>query len=227
MRILVVEDDSRLAEELVRAIKGRGFETELMGNGDEAEVRILKGGFDLVLLDLMLPGLPGLELLKRIQFKSACPVIVMSARQDVSARLESFQHGALDFVAKPFFFAELLLRIDVRLGLSRKAAATECMQWANAVLYPKARTLSVEGQSVELTHHEMSILLTLISQQPDAVTRQQLVVHALGSAGETSERTVDSHVTRLRQKLGSSAGAAIRTVWRVGYRFGPTEESPP
>jgi DNA-binding response OmpR family regulator len=226
MRILVVEDDSRLAEELVRAIKARGFETELMVNGSDAEAQILKGGFDLVLLDLMLPGTPGLELLKRIQFKSACPVIVMSARQDVSARLESFQHGALDFVAKPFFFAELLLRIDVRLGLSRKAAA-ESTQWANAVLYPKARTLSVEGKPVELTHHEMSILLTLISQRPDAVTRQQLVVHALGPGGDTSARTVDSHVTRLRQKLGSSAGAAIRTVWRVGYRFSPIEDSPP
>ncbi len=223
MHVLVVEDDNRLAEELVRALRAKGFETELMTNSEGVEAAVVSGAFDLVLLDLTLPGQSGLELLTRLQSRTSVPIVVMSARQDLAARLQSFERGAVDFVPKPFFFAELLQRIDVRLG-RRRSATTDVTRWANAEVNGLARTLLVDGTEVTLTHHEMSILLTLIRLSPNATSRQHLVEHALALSGETSGRTVDSHVTRIRQKLGASAAQAIRTVWRIGYRFEPDEK---
>lgn len=215
-RILVVEDDLHVVQGLVRGLAGAGFEPTVVMSGDGALERILGEPFDLVLLDLMLPGRTGLEILEGLRSRSSVPVVVLSARSDLPARLESFAQGAVDFVPKPFFLAELVARIRARLALSAPAPR-RALPLADVVVDLDARSVTRDGQGLGLTAHEFNVLACLRERAGRALTRAQIAESALSETGGSSARTVDSHVSRLRKKLGPEAAACIRTVWGIGY----------
>lgn len=217
-RILVVEDDAPIAAMLVRGLKTAGFDVELSVRGDLAQDLPLKQRFDLVVLDWNLPGLSGDALLAHWKHRIAAPVIVLTARVTLEDRLRAFELGAADYVSKPFFLEELVARINARLGRRSEGAEARKLSFANIVVDCDARKALVDGADAHLTQHELNVLTVLIERPDRALTRAQLAQAAL-TDGDVDERTVDSHVARLRKKLGAQAAKHLQTVWGIGYRF--------
>ena len=220
--ILIVEDDEDVIQGLDRGLRQVGFRTSLAFNGTQGLERILAESFDLVLLDLMLPKVTGFELLKTIEARASVPVIVLSALSDLPARLKSFEHGAVDFVAKPFFIEELVARIRARLKL-RADEARRVVLLADAVIDLDARMVLRDGTDLGLTSYEFNVLTFLCQRSGRAQTRGQIAQHALSEDGDCFDRTVDSHISRIRKKLGPAAGGLIKTIWGIGYRCDVTE----
>jgi DNA-binding response OmpR family regulator len=215
--ILIVEDDAGVVQGLVRGLNEAGFRTSLAMAGDQGIERILREPFDLVLLDLMLPERSGFEVLEAMRTRVSVPVIVLSALTDLPARLRSFESGAVDFVPKPFFMEELVARIRSRLDLDR-AEARRALTLGDVVLDLDARIVRRDGADLGLTGYEFNVLAFLRRRAGRAQTRAQIADHALSEDGDCSDRTVDSHISRIRKKLGPEDGARIRTVWGIGYR---------
>ena len=216
-RILIVEDDVNVVQGLVSGLRRGGFDTTVAMDGTEGAKLATSSSFDLVVLDLMLPGQSGFEVLEAMRGRVSTPVIVLSARTELQARLDSFAAGAVDYVAKPFFIEELVARIQARLAL-REDGPHRTVHVGETVVDLDARTAVREGRDVGLTAHEFNVLAWLAERPGRAVSRDQLVEHVLGTEGEVDHRTVDSHMSRVRKKLGAD-GACIKTVWGIGYRF--------
>lgn len=215
--ILIVEDDLRVVEGLVQGLHRAGFQTSLAMAGDEGLERILGESFDLVLLDLMLPERTGLEILEAVRARVSVPILVVSARTDLPSRLESFQRGAIDFVPKPFFLEELVARIRARLALTADGPRRE-LALGDVIVDLDARLVHRGGEDLGLTAHEFNVLAYLRERPGRAATRAQISESALPEGGERSDRTIDSHISRIRRKLGPDAGARIQAVWGIGYR---------
>ncbi len=217
-RVLVVEDDLAIAQQLVGGLHRAGFEVALHNEGHGAAERAIAERFDGVVLDLMLPGANGFEVLARLKGRTSVPVVVLSAGTDLDTRLRSFNAGAVDYLAKPFFLAELVARLRARLAAPVEDAPRRVHRWGRTAVDLQARVTRVDGQEVALTPAEFNILALLIERSGRAVTRAMICDLALSLDGEVEERTVDSHVARIRRKLGPD-GTALRTIWGIGYRL--------
>jgi two-component system, OmpR family, response regulator len=224
VRVLVVEDDASMAAGIVRGLRASGFQVDLSTHGADGVERILSDGYDIAVVDLMLPELNGFEVLERVRHRVTLPVIVLTARTDLPDRLRAFELGAADFVAKPFWIEELVARIRSRLRLDDERPK-RVVRWDGVALDLDARTAAVDGRTASLTPTEFAVLAFLVERRGRAVSRNVLAEQALASLDEPDARTVDSHVARLRKKLGAGA-AAIATVWGIGYRFEPAAEDP-
>jgi DNA-binding response OmpR family regulator len=217
--VLVVEDDPGIAAGLTRGLRLAGFRVDQARDGAVARERIASAELDVIVLDLGLPVVSGVKLLEELQGRDHAPVIVLTARTELSDRLRCFQLGAVDFLAKPFFLDELVARIRARLAPA--VATRPFLRWADVELDPDARQVHVAGALVELTRNEHDLLVYLVQRRGRAVPRDQLAERALAGAQVPEARTIDSHVARLRKKLGPAGGTAIATVWGIGYRFDP------
>ena len=215
--ILIVEDDLGVVEGLVRGLRRAGFDTSVAMAGDEGLGRILSEPFDLVLLDLMLPGRTGFEVLEAVRTRVSVPIVVLSALTDLPARLKSFEGGAVDFVPKPFFMEELIARIRARLALSG-ARPRRQLPLADVIIDLDARVARRADADLGLTGYEFNVLAFLRERAGRALTRVQIAESALSEDGEGVDRTVDSHISRIRKKLGPPAAERIQTVWGIGYR---------
>lgn len=215
-RILLVEDDEALGAQIVEHLEGAGFELTWVRDGDDA-LREDPEAFVLVVLDLMLPGTYGLDVLKRYRAESDVPVVILSAREDTSDKVRGLSLGADDYLTKPFWPEELVARVRARLRrplLSRG----DVIELGPLRVDLGAREVRLGGAVVELTRVEHDILAALVKRPGMALTRAALVEAALDPDRQGNERTLDVHVSRLRKKLGE-AGALIETVWGIGYRF--------
>ena len=218
-RVLVVEDDPRLGPSLVAALIREGFDAALAADGNAALDAVADQEPDAIVLDLMLPGRSGHELLEAWRDRLSVPVFVLSARTDLEARLGSFDRGAVDYVAKPFYVEELVARLRLRLEPDRRRPQrTVAVGTASVDL--DGRVVRRADQDLRFTAVEFNVLAYLVVRPGRAVPRATLVDGALPIDGERSDRTLDSHISRIRRKLGPD-GAAIRTVFGVGYRFDP------
>jgi DNA-binding response OmpR family regulator len=215
-RILLVEDDARLGPQIREYLEREGYETLLLRDGQEALAQAL-GGFDLVILDLMLPGAHGLDVLKGFRSHSDLPVLILSARNETPDKVRALGLGADDYVTKPFWPQELLARVKARLRRPILQRADTVMLGEMAIDL-SARRVLVAGDPVELTRVEFDLLAALARRPGAAVTRVWLAENVLDPEREGGERTLDVHVSRLRRKLGP-CGRAIATVWGVGYRI--------
>ena len=222
--ILVVEDDAAVASGLVTGLKNVGFAVELATDGEMGTRRALSGEFELVILDLNLPERDGFGVLEALSGRISTPVIVLTARTELETRLKSFSLGAVDYIPKPFWMEELVARIQSRLRL-REDEPHRVVSWSNVVIDLDARTVNLDEAPIELTSHEFNVLAYLVERPDRAITRKQLADHALPESGSRYGRTVDSHMCRIRNKLGEQASEHIKTVWGVGYKFLPLEPS--
>jgi len=217
--LLVVEDDLPLARSLASGLRDAGFAVTLCHDGDEASAIMQRERFGLGVLDLMLPGKSGELLLEEWQARSQAPVIVLTAKSELSDRLRCFDLGAVDYLPKPFFVEELLVRIRLRLQLQEEAPA-RCIRWCDVVVDLDGRSVEREGQVMALVRSEFNVLAYLLEREGRALSRDQIADNVLTVSDEpVNPRTVDGYIARLRSKLGPEAGACLHTVWGIGYRF--------
>ncbi len=224
-RILVVEDDPTVAEVVSRYLRRDGHRVEVVGDGRLALSRAQGLPPDLVVLDLMLPGMDGLEVCRRLRERGSVPVIILSARGEEVDKLIGLELGADDYVAKPFSPRELVARVRtvLRRAQPRPPPVTdEPVVLGDVSLNPANRDVSVRGEPVALTLREFDLLAYLMHHPRQVFRRETLLEHVWGyTFGDTS--TVTVHVRRLREKIevDPSSPRHVQTVWGVGYRFDP------
>lgn len=224
LQILVVEDDITLAQSLVQGLRDADFEVALANDGESASRRMQQDKFDLIILDLMLPGKSGEELLQEWNSRYNVPVIVLTARTELSDRLRCFELGAVDYLPKPFWMEELLVRVRARLHLQEEKPS-RIIEWSEIVVNLDARKVHRNNEDVVLTRSEFNVLAYLLEREGRAVSRSQIAENALTVGESRSPRTVDGYIARLRTKLGDEAGPCLETVWGIGYRFTPGKAS--
>jgi two-component system phosphate regulon response regulator PhoB len=221
-RILLVEDEPDIAEILQYNLEKEGFEVAVETRGDSALERLRDEAPDLLILDLMLPGLDGLELariLQRDRRTAALPLIMLTARGEEVDRIVGLELGADDYITKPFSPREVVLRVRAVLRRARhEPAAGDRLRIGDLDLDVAGHRLRVGRREVELTATEFRLLKLLMERTGRVQTRSQLLSDVWGYADDIDSRTVDTHVRRLRRKLGAEA-ERIETVIGVGYRL--------
>jgi DNA-binding response OmpR family regulator len=224
-RILVVEDDATLRDGLARALRGQGYAVEVAPDG-HAGARVLEGGaFDLVLLDLMLPGIGGLELLRAFRVRHAhTPVLILTARGDESDKVVGLELGADDYVTKPFGLRELLARVRAllrRAGVHEPSAAPPPFDLGAVRVDLGAFTATRNGVEHTLSPKEAAILLLLHKNHGRAVPRAEILDAVWGRGVYVTHRTIDTHVLNLRHKVEADAAHPrhVLTVHGIGYRL--------
>ena len=219
LRVLCIDDDTRLFELLASFMEPNGVVLIHAADGRQGLAALDGGVFDAVLLDVMMPGIDGLEVCKRIRQKSRVPVIMLTAKGDETDRVVGLELGADDYVPKPFSPRELLARLRAVLRRSAPEAAAATLAVRNIVIDVPARDVRVAGTVVELTGIEFDILVTLARRPGRVVPRDTLLSQAGRDDVTVGDRTVDVHVSHLRRKLGDDPRAPriIKTVRGVGY----------
>jgi DNA-binding response OmpR family regulator len=216
--VLLAEDDPSISDPLARALRREGYDVDVSADGPGTLGRALSGGIDLIVLDLGLPEMDGLEVCRRLRSEGrATPVLVLTARADEVDTVIGLDAGADDYVTKPFRLAELLAR--VRALLRRGSAETQVVQGVR--IDPEARRAWAGDEELELTTKEFDLLWALIREAGKVVTREQLMRDVWGAKWWASTKTLDMHVSWLRRKLGDDAHSSryITTVRGVGFRF--------
>jgi two-component system OmpR family response regulator len=219
LRALLIDDDRRLAELLVTYFEPHGVAITHAADGRAGLAQLEQGGYDVILLDLTMPGMDGLEVCRRIRENSAVPIVMLTARGDETDRVVGLELGADDYLPKPFGPRELLARIRAVLRRTSPASHNEKVRVRDLELDIGSRQVTVAGRVVELTALEWDLLLALARRAGRVVPRDTLFNLAGRSDTVVNDRTVDVHISHLRSKLGddSRKQARIRTVRGVGY----------
>jgi two-component system response regulator MtrA len=215
-RILLVEDDRELGAQIVAQLRATGFDPVWWTEGRAIEPAEA-ARYRLVILDLMLPGSYGLDILKRLRGGSDVPVLILSARNDTADKVRALKLGADDYLTKPFWPEELAARVRARLRRPTMHQPGGIITVGPLELDLAHRSVSVAGREVALTRVEFELLAALARLPGEAVTREWLVQHVLDPERDGNERTLDVHVSRLRKKLRQRE--LVQTVWGIGYRL--------
>jgi len=240
-KILVVDDDARIRNLLRLYLEKAGFCVTEAENGLEAMLRLPQDKPDLIVLDIMMPVLDGLETCRQIRKLGTTPVLLLTARTETDDKLLAFDSGADDYVEKPFNPQEIVARIRAILRrrfdadkppkISKEPPLIPPVRHCMLVIDPQSRSVKIDGAEKELTAKEFDLLHTLASHPGHVYTRESLLHSVWGLDATIDTRTVDIHIQRLRQKLdvGGSPCWKIATVWGLGYRFetsAPTQVNP-
>jgi DNA-binding response OmpR family regulator len=220
--VLVAEDDDQNRLLLRRALEQEGFGVVEAIDGPAAMRHLTMDPPDVLLLDLGLPGLDGLEIITRVRRTSGLPIIVLSGRTAEEDRIAGLVAGADDYVVKPYSLAELMARVRAVLRRGAPSARPELIECGELVLDLAAASARCKGETIELTPKEFALLAFLASYPGRTFRREELLQHVWGSTiGWQDPATVTEHVRRVRVKLSGDAAESIRTVRGVGYRFEP------
>lgn len=221
-KILVVEDDPNISKLIKYNMEKAGFTCQTVLHGEAALDVLAKESFSLIILDIMLPQMDGFEVCKHLKQDkrlAATPVMMLTARNEEIDRIVGFELGADDYVAKPFSPRELVLRVKAIIKRNAPASdGADLLLDEELIVDIPAHRVTVKNRQVELTAMEFDLLVVLMSRKGRVQTREALLEDVWDIASDVTTRTVDTHIKRLRQKLGS-AGKRIETVRSVGYRF--------
>jgi len=219
VRVLCIDDDRRLQALLVSWLGQNGVQVTPAYDGQTGIQALDASAFDAVLLDIMLPGMDGLEVLRRIRTRSRVPILMLTAKGDETDRVVGLEIGADDYVPKPFSPRELLARLRAVLRRSAPEAVSERLAVADVQVDVGSRQVTVEGKEIDLTGLEFDILVALMRRAGRVIPRDALLAEAGRSDVVVGERTVDVHISHLRAKLGDDPRAPrrIKTVRGVGY----------
>lgn len=227
IRVLYVEDDERLARLTLEYLTSHGLEVHLVPRGDLAIAAIEKIRPDVVLLDLMLPGMDGLDVCRQLRKRSATPIIMVTARSEEADRVMGLEGGADDYVSKPFQSRELLARIraQARRGRGEVGPRTERIVLGPLVVDPGIMEVSLRGQTLALTTNEFALLHALAQRPGRVLDREQLLQLLHGSAEEAFDRSIDVVVSRVRAKIEDDAKnpRMLKTIRGVGYMLTPLD----
>jgi DNA-binding response OmpR family regulator len=217
MRILVVEDEARIRAFLARAFEAEGFTVDVVEDGEHGLARALAGDYEVVILDLMLPGRDGLDVLHELHLRRpGLPVLILSARRDIATKLRGFELGAVDFLAKPFSLDELLARTRVQLRRAHGAEEGTVLHAGRLALDVARRQARVGETVADLSDREFRLLHFLLLHVGQVISRQRLLSEVWGFDFDPRSNVVDVCVRRLRRQLGPDA--PIETVRNAGYR---------
>ena len=225
--ILVVEDDDAIARPLVDMLGRQGFEVERASTGAEALDDFAQRDIDLILLDLTLPDMEGLDICRRIRATSDVPLIILTARGEEVDRVVGLEVGADDYVAKPFSIRELVARIRALLRRSNRSAPRQAIKIGDIVIDPVARVATRRGEPLDLTAKEFDLLYYLMDHAGEVVRREDIMNDVWDQHWFGPTKTLDVHVSTLRRKLNDHAESPvyIRTVRGVGLRFAAADGS--
>ncbi|MCK2245181.1 MULTISPECIES: response regulator transcription factor [unclassified Crossiella] len=217
-RILIAEDEQRIASFVEKGLRANGFSTSTVGDGNTALDYALTGDFDLVVLDLGLPGRDGFAVLHALrQARVTTPVIILTARDSVHDTVAGLEGGADDYMTKPFRFEELLARVRLRLRAPERAPEVTVLRQDELSLDLRTRRAQIQGRTVDLTAREFSLLELFLRHPGQVLTREQILSHVWGYDFDPGSNVVDVYVRALRRKLGAEC---IHTVRGMGYRLG-------
>jgi len=219
--ILVVEDDGRIADLIARNLQAAGFSCVLAADGDQALAEFRRAKPVLVVLDLGLAGIDGLEVTRRLRRESDVPILMVTARTSESDKLLGLEVGADDYITKPFSTAELVARVRALLRRSSGQLVERRIEVGGLSIDPERRAVERDGQPVTLTTLEFDLLYFMAARPGRVFSRDALMEHVWGSDRVVDERSIDSLVSRLRRKLeGEASGPRyLQTVWGAGYRL--------
>lgn len=228
-RILVIEDDERLAQQVAEYLGSEGYQVEVAADGPGGLERWRALRPDLVVLDWLLPGATGLDVLREIRRGATTPVIMLTARSDEADKLLGLELGADDYLTKPFSLRELAARVRAVLRRAKApgASGADEVRLGGLTVDFRGHAARRGARDLGLTATEFKLLATLARHPGRAFTRLQLLEAALDEYYEGYERTVDTHISRLRHKLGDDGPRLIQTVHGVGYKLVPPEEGRP
>jgi len=219
VKILLIDDDAELCSLLVEFLSREGFSLECEHEGTRGLDRALHGGFDVVILDVMLPGLDGFEILRRLRGESRIPVLMLTARGEDMDRISGLEMGADDYLSKPFNPRELVARIRAILRRLERPHSPEGPLEVNGVrIVPGTREVSANGRKIEVTTFEFDILEWLMRSAGRVVSRDDLMEHLYNRKATAFDRSVDMHISHLRKKL-ETGQPIIKTIRGVGYQF--------
>jgi len=223
MNILLVEDERRVADFIARGLRSEGWLTEHVSTGEAALESLLQHDFDVVLLDLMLPGISGQDVCKTMRARgNHTPVLMLSALDAVTERIAGLRIGADDYLTKPFDFDELVARIEALMRRKTDFKVTTedyILRFGELTLDAKSFRVSLEGKEIELTARERDILMLFMSNPQKVFARERILNAVWGSQEDPMTNVIDVYIARLRKKLGLH-GVLIQTVRGHGYRFG-------
>lgn len=225
-RVLIVDDDTELGELLGEFLASEDFALEFAHDGNTGLRKAISGGYALIVLDVMLPGLNGFELLRQLRTQSQVPVLMLTARGDDVDRIVGLEIGADDYLPKPFNPRELAARVHAILRrapvhLEAPVQDLEPVTVGDVELDPRARVVRRSGEMVDLTTAEFDLLRVLLQQAGQVVPREQLFQHVLGREFAVFDRSIDNHVSSLRRKLGARMNGVerIKSVRNIGYQY--------
>lgn len=220
-KILVVDDEKDIADLVAMHLQREGHEAFTVGNGFEVVPAAVRHEPDLIVLDLMLPGIDGIQVHKRLRADSRTrhiPVVMLTAKSQMHDRIAGLESGADDYLTKPFSPRELMLRINAVLRRAKKVTTLSEERIGDFKLDRKNMALTIEGQLIDLTITELRLITVLMENADQVYSRSELLNLVWGYADDSQSRTLDTHVKRLREKLGTH-GAHIGTVRGQGYFF--------
>jgi DNA-binding response OmpR family regulator len=218
-RVLLIDDDTRMFELLAQYLGQNGITVAHAPDGGRGLAALEANAYDAVLLDVMMPGMDGLEVCKRIRAKRQIPILMLTARGDETDRVVGLELGADDYLAKPFSPRELLARLRAVLRRAQPTSVADRLESSGVSIDVAGREVRVNGKAVELTGLEFDLLVALVRRAGRVIPRDALLGEAGRSDTVVGERTVDVHISHLRQKLGDEGGKLIKTVRGVGYVF--------
>ncbi len=222
-KILIVEDDSDINNLLKGIFERQGYEVRQAFSGTEA-MFYNSDEFDLLILDLMLPGMTGEEVISQIRVQSSVPIIVISGKTTLEDKLNLLELGADDYIIKPFEQAEVVARVNAAIRRSKltkgDAASEDVLKYKNIILYPDKYEVYMESEKLELTQTEFSILMHMMKHSENVHTRDDLYTAIWGDSYFGGDNAITVHISNLRNKLRLKTGEdVITTVWGVGYRL--------
>jgi two-component system response regulator CpxR len=219
VRLLLIDDDTELCSLLAELLKREGFAVECINEGRRGLDRALNGGFNLVILDVMLPALDGFEILRRLRKESRVPVLMLTARADDVDRIVGLELGADDYLPKPFNPRELVARVRAILRRYEPRTSVGARLAVNGVaLDPATRQVTVDGEAVDLTTFEFDILDLLMRAAGRVLSRDDLMENLYNRQATAFDRSIDMHVSHIRRKLETKR-PFIKTIRGVGYQF--------
>lgn len=221
-RILIIDDDEELGEMLTEYLQPEGFQVSIAQRGDSGASLALEEDWEAIILDIMLPGISGTRVLRRIRRHSTVPVLMLTAKGDDVDRILGLEMGADDYLPKPFNPRELVarLRAILRRHETTGASGTDPLRCRNLTLRPGARRADVDGRPLDLTSTEYSVLEQLVREAGQVVSKERLYDRALGRPYVAYDRSIDMHISHLRRKLAElDSDLVIHTVRGAGYQL--------
>ena len=225
-KILIVDDDENIAELISLYLTKECFDTMMVHDGEDALKAFASYSPNLILLDLMLPGMDGYQICREIRAKSNTPIIMLSAKGEVFDKVLGLELGADDYIVKPFDTKELVARVKANLRRCQqvsieppRAADTKVVEYPDLVINQSNYSVLYQGRTVEMPPKELELLYFLASSPNQVFTREQLLDHIWGYEYIGDTRTVDVHIKRLREKIKDHPRWSLSTVWGIGYKF--------